>query len=127
MSEKYVWSGRTTSYSHKGDDWRDRKPDGAKGVRKEWFLDVQWSTCPVEVQDQVRDLWRLHELANDHYIIKASISDLEELADQGFEAERWNKETIKYDKIPLKTDAIIQYLKEQGVGEVETVIIHWWW
>ena len=119
------WCGRTTLHKHKFDDWKNHPvtEQDKKGLRKVSFLDVQWSTCPVEVQDQVRDLWVDYELGNDHSIIKASINDLKEMAGDFYE-----EEGIKEDYKTTKTDAIVQYLKEQGItNDEEEIIIHWWW
>lgn len=121
------WSGKTSSYHHK---WNDTpNPEGVKpALTKRWFLDAQWSDCPIEVEDCVKDLWRLHERGNDHYIIKADIEYLLELKEEGAEINVYEPEVCKerYDR-PVKVDALIQYLREQGIGEDEEVILHWWW
>ena len=96
-------------------------------LRKILFLDVKWTNCPIEVEDQVRDLWRLHELGNDNYILKESIESLIEYETNNVMVEQWDNKEIKYKEVPLKTDAIVQYLREQGVKDDEQVIIHWWW
>jgi hypothetical protein len=109
------YSGYTTLYEHL---WAKRKgepppliPDNAnQGVQKVWMLDAQWSTCPIEVEEQVKGLWRSYELGNDRYMLKMSINDLLE---------------IHSDEYP--TDRIVQYLKENGVSDEDRVIIHWWW
>lgn len=119
------WSGRTTAYAHKHNDWKDRSlEDVTPAFTKVRYLDVQWSTCPVEVEDQVRDLWRLFEYGNDHYICKTSINDLAEL--QGpvdkFVDGKWQQ-------VPMKTDAIIQYVREADpdIKDEDLFLIHWWW
>ncbi|AGR47882.1 hypothetical protein PHIM7_178 [Sinorhizobium phage phiM7] len=127
MNTPIKWSGRTTSYSHKFADWQNRAPDGEPGIRTVWFLDVQWSTCPVEVQEQVVDLWRLNGLGNDKYMIKTSIIELAEMQDDGYEVDRFDSDKVQWTKGPLKVDAIIQYLEEHGVPIKDQVIIHWWW
>ena len=110
MTEKIEWSGKTSSFHHKHNNTPN--PSGVPaGLRKVWFMDVQWSTCPIEVYDEVRDLWGLWGLGNDNYIIKTSLEDLEELGEEG----------------KLSTVAIRQYIIENGVSEDEAVIIHWWW
>lgn len=109
------WSGRTTLHQHKFNDWKNYtvSEQDKKALRKVNFLDVQWSTCPVEVEDQVKALWTLYELGNDHSIIKTSINELIDISE---------------DYEENKTDAIIQYLEEQGItNEDEEIIIHWWW
>lgn len=103
MTDKIEWSGKTSSYHHK---WNDTpNPEGEnEGLRKVWFLDAQWSTCPVEVEDEVKELWKDYELGNDHYMIKRSANDLVE-----------------------DYPAITQYIREHGIPDNEDVVIHWWW
>lgn len=127
------WSGRTSAHAHKFDGWEEKSIEGVKsGVRKITVLDAQWSACPVEVEYQVKLLWRYYELGNDHYVLKTSIDDLTELG-LGFDDElptvdMYNSETKVREEVPVKTDAIIQYLVEQGVlDDGEEIWIHWWW
>lgn len=130
------WSGRTSAYEHKRGDWEKKDISNVVGgLRKIWFLDAQWSTCPIEVESQVEDLWRLHELGNDQYILKTSVNDLLEYGDNTL-VERWiNPEPGRnfqagvngWVEQPLKVDAIIQYIREHNIPDDEAVIIHWWW
>lgn len=130
------WSGRTSAYAHKQDDWEEADISNVDGgLKKVWFLDVQWSTCPIEVEDQVRDLWRLNELGNDNYIFKTSVNDLLEYGDDTL-VERWVKPEPGQNfqigvngwvEQPLKVDAIIQYIRQYNIPDDEMVIIHWWW
>lgn len=124
LTDKIVWSGKTSSYHHK---WNDTpNPEGTQeGVRKVWLLDAQWSTCPIEVEDQVRQLWRYYENDNDRYIIKTTIETLEKMIAN--EAEVEDFVGGEQQKVPLKVNAIIQYLEEMGVGRSDQVLIHWWW
>lgn len=105
MIEKIQWSGKTSSYHHK---WNDtpNSPNEKLGFRKVWFLDAQWSTCPIEVEKEVRSLWQSYELGNDNFIVKTYLSDLDE-----------------------EYVAIRQYILEMqpDIGEEELIIIHWWW
>lgn len=94
-------SGKDCSYGNK---W-DKPSDGHDSLRKEWFFDVQWSDCPVEVETEVRQAWRDYELGNDRYIIKREMD--EEL----------------FEEYP----AIYFWLEHKGVQQGEMVIIHWWW
>ena len=50
------WSGRTTLHKHKFNDWENFPitEKDKKAFKKVNFLDVQWSTCPVEVEKQVK-------------------------------------------------------------------------
>lgn len=106
------WSGKTTSFHHK---WFDTpNPEGVdQAFRQVYLLDVQWSDCPIEVEREVRELWKDFSLGNDHSIVKWSKSDLLE----------WE------DSYPV----IIQYIREQiekrnlQIGDDELILIHWWW
>lgn len=120
------YSGETSSYHHKRND-TPNPPDTPAGLRKVWFLDAQWSTCPVEVEEQVKDLWRLHELGNDRYMLKISVETLQQYEQKGEEQtiERWNGSA--WTDVPLKVDYVIQYIREHGIPDNEEVIIHWWW
>lgn len=127
MSDKIVWSGKTSSYHHK---WNDTpNPEGEEaGLRKVWFLDAQWSTCPVEVENQVKDLWRLYECGNDKYIIKMDMKELINMAENPHDycaVER--RVDGKWVEGPIDVTAILQYARETGVQDDERIIIHWWW
>lgn len=99
------WSGKTSSYNHK---WNDtpNPPDTKKGFRKVWFLDAQWSTCPIEVERQVREMWSDYDCGNDRYVIKTDLATLR-------------------DSYPV----VAQYVAEQqpDIGEEELILVHWWW
>ena len=127
-TEKIIWSGITSSYHHK---WNTtpNPPDTEAGFRKVWYLDAQWSTCPIEVENQVKDLWRLHELGNDRYMIKSSIERLLEDGAGDVDVEQWDNENSKWSKGILKTDAIVQWIREQApeIKDDELILIHWWW
>lgn len=129
MTEKIIWSGVTSAYTHKHTPTAKLPPDTKLGVRKVWLLDAQWSTCPIEVENQVRVLWRFGELGNDKYIFKTTIEELLEFQDnpEDYTCEQWNDEKRKWEEKPITTDAIVQYLREMGVGDNEQVLIHWWW
>ncbi len=128
MSDKIVWSGITSSYHHK---WNKtpNPPDTEAGLRKVWFLDAQWSTCPIEVENQVKDLWRLLSLGNDHYMIKTSLEDLTEYEEDDVEVEAWDDAQSKWSTKRLRTNAILQWLREQApdIKDDEQIVIHWWW
>jgi hypothetical protein len=128
---KMEWSGRTTLHKHKFDNWKKFSvtEEDKKCLTKVNFLDVQWSTCPVEVENQVKELWTEYDLGNDHSFIKTSINELKEIAgDVEYEED---PEEVEVDFEPIKTietNAIIQYLIEQGITDHdEVIIIHWWW
>lgn len=116
MAKKIEWSGKTSSYHHK---WHNTPngPDVESGFRKVWFLDAQWSDCPVEVEEEVKAMWQNYELGNDHYIIKTTLEDL----GYGVEDEVEDGEPVY--------PATIQYIleKEPLIGHEDQILIHWWW
>lgn len=87
------------------EDLRDIDPSAKSTVRKVNFFDVQSSGCPIEVVNEVRQLWSAYELGNDHYIYKTEL-DLE-----------------LFDEYPR----IYYWLKMNGIKENEQVLIHYWW
>jgi hypothetical protein len=125
------YSGRTTAYEHKDDSanpdekpWSEIPHSGPMAVRRDWILDAQWSDCPIEVEDDIRRLWRFEELGNDNFILKRSISDFLKMLDQDF--EEWDEVQMKWIKQPFKLDYLIDYLR-QNLADDEKIFIHWWW
>lgn len=115
MPDKIQWSGKTTSYHHKWHDTPNPPGEAKSGFRKIWFLDAQWSDCPVEVEEEVRKIWQCLQLGNDHYIFKTCINDLSMPSAQEY----------THGECP----AIVQWVREK-VPEIkgdEIFIIHWWW
>lgn len=123
------YCGRTASYSHKFDDWKDKPADGHPALSKQWFLDVQWSDLPVEVEGVVKSLWRLHELGNDKYIIKTSLESLHEwyVLDGPVQVQVWKGMPDGWVKEDFDVSPLTKYLEDQGVKVGEQIIIHWWW
>ena len=81
MTEKLSYSGRTSAYEHKhGDTWKENKFTGAPAVTTVKLINAQWSNMPVEVEAEVKELWRYCELGNDHYYWEGSISDMDFLS-----------------------------------------------
>lgn len=105
-SNKITWSGKTSSYHHK---WNDTpNPDDVKeGFRQVFLLDAQWTTCPIEVENEVKKMWHEYECGNDNYYVRTRLNDIDK------------------DKYP----AIIQYITEQkpDIDPSEHILIHWWW
>ena len=126
------FSGRTTDYSHKhGEGWRDNKNAGDECLKTVKFLDVQWSNCPVEIEDFVRKEWRRRELGNDNYFFQAKPSDyLGENKEMEFEVWEWGdtrEEQKGWVWTEVNTQFFGEWLLSKGVEEDETVFIHWWW
>lgn len=94
-----VWSGKTTAYS---------KANTNVAFRKVWLLDAQWTDCPVEVEERIREMWEEQELRNDVSVIKTTLTELlEEPANH----------------------VIAQYILEKNpeIEDGEQILIHWWW
>ena len=97
------YSGRTTAYGHKFGDWeKNGKNIGDDCIKQITLFDVQWSNCPVEVEEEVMRLWRDHNFGNDHYFYK------------------WDGQHEDADRYPI----IAEYLESRGVTEC---LINWWW
>jgi hypothetical protein len=122
-----TWSGRTTAYEHKHKFPAKLSPSVPEGIRKIWVLDAQWSRCPVEVEAQVKDLWRYHERGNDHYIIKTTLDDLEHEYEDAV-VDQW-QEPKGWVEGPLKTDLIVKYIRETApeIKNNDAIWLHWWW
>tara|TARA_B100000614_G_scaffold262909_1_gene300550 strand:+ start:107507 stop:107800 length:294 start_codon:yes stop_codon:yes gene_type:complete len=95
------YSGRTSAYEHKRDDWADHKGPFTPAIQQQTVFNAQWTDCPVEVEDEVRRLWQDVEYGNDVYYFS------------------WSSEENGSD-YPI----IDEYLKSKGV---EKCLIHWWW
>lgn len=96
------YSGRTTSHSHKFDNWKETPTEIISDCIKNVILfDVQWSNCPIEVEAEVKRLWKNMEFGNDFYYYEwDSVEDEEQY--------------------PI----IYEYLTSRGVTKC---LIHWWW
>lgn len=114
------YSGRTSAYAHKHVKWQDKDysqmaeyqtdgeldwhkvPHQAKpALSQRVVFDAQWTDCPVEVEAEVKRLWRDRELGNDHYYVS------------------WDSNEMSAD-YPV----IDEYLKANNVTKC---LIHWWW
>lgn len=95
------YSGRTTAYSHKGNDWKSKPCDGNSSIQQQTVFEVQWSDCPIEVEDEVKKMWINYELGNDYYY-------------------------VAWDSIQMGEEypIIYEYLKSKNVTKC---LIHWWW
>lgn len=105
MEDKIQWSSKTSSYHRKWNNTPNPE-DTDKGFRKVWLLDAQWSDCPIEVENEVKKMWKSYDLGNDNYVIKTDIDTLQE-----------------------NNTLVAQYVKEQApeIAGEELILIHWWW
>jgi hypothetical protein len=98
-----TYSGETTDHAPMlKDAWKDTPNSGSDCIKAVNLFDVQWSNCPVEVEEEVKKLWRDNELGNDQYIYK------------------WDGGDSDPETYPIIGD----YLKSRGITEC---LIHWWW
>ena len=68
MTEKLPYSGRTSTYEHKhGNAWEKTPFAGNPAVTTMRVVNAQWSNMPVEVENDVKSLWRYCEFGNDNY------------------------------------------------------------
>jgi len=98
------YSGRTTVLEHKRDNWQDYKGPFPPAVSQMTVFNAQWTDCPVEVEKEVKKLWRDNELGNDTEYYHWDGSEDEE----------------DHENYPI----IHEYLKSKGVTKC---LIHWWW
>lgn len=109
------YSGRTTAFEHKRDDWAKYKGPFQPAVVTETVFNVQWSECPVEVEEEVKRLWQWdEELKNGSY---RHWDRDDEYWDERHEED--SNMTMK-DAFPL----IDEFLMSKGVSQCK---INWWW
>ena len=75
-------------------------------ITQRTVLELQWSDCPQEVIDEVREIWkdRARNLINDN-----SYMSIE---------EDWDEEFGEY------MPALRDYLRSNGITNC---LVHWWW
>ena len=96
------YSGRTTTLSHKlGDSWKENLNAGEDCIQQRVVFEVQWTNCPVEIEQEVKNLWIRADFGNDYYYYSWNGDD---------EAEEY--------------PAIHEYLSSRNINEC---LIHWWW
>ncbi len=106
-----TYSGETTNHatvSMVADKWKETPNSGADCIQAINFFDVQWSNCPVEVEEAVKKLWQDNELGNDNYFYSWDGDGIN--GDENDDAELY----------PI----INNYLKSRGITKCH---IHWWW
>jgi hypothetical protein len=119
------FSGKCTAHHPIGVKLPDELPPALSKVT---FFDVQWTDCPVEIEDMVRALWAFFELGNDNYMIDTTINHIREMADDhDWYIKKFNNETIEWEKNEFDLNVLADFLLERGVEKDERIIIHWWW
>lgn len=135
------YSGRTTAYEHKHEEgWQANTFAGPNALRDVAVIEAQWSNMPIEVEQDVKDIWRYLDFGNDNYYWKTSIYDiLEMLKDEGhgvgLDVERFITppagesygDNYGWQPYNTKLEYLLQWMEEQGLEETESVLIHWWW
>src|SRR5690606_15050579 len=96
-----------------------------KCLTKKWFVDAQWSDCPVEVREAVGFIWRYYELGNDRHIIKTSIRDLEEPFIED-DVDSFLEDDSK--ELEVQQKIVANYIRktQPSIGIDEEIILHWW-
>jgi hypothetical protein len=102
------YSGRTTAYAHKFDEWFADNPvlteeEAPPAISQVTVFNAQWTDCPVEVEYEVKRLWGEMDFGNDHFYYDWD-------SEQNEDAEDY----------PI----IHEYLMSKGVTKC---LIHWWW
>lgn len=88
------------------------KFDDKPALQKRWVLEAQWSDCPIEIEEIVGELWSVAGLRNDNNVYITTIEGLLE-------------EEYRIDESSRKM--LVDYLRETGVQDGETVYIYYWW
>ena len=104
------YSGRTTAPEHKRDDWKNNKGPFEKAIQQKTIFYVQWTDCPVEVENEVKKLWRDNELNNNDYFDWDATDDDDDN----------DEEKTLIERYPV----IHQYLIQHNI---QNCLINWWW
>ena len=109
-------SGRMTTHGHKFDDWRDADVSDVEDciVTNQTIFHVQWTNCPVEVEDEVRRLWQECYLNNDSYF------SWDRDDEHVIEREGKDHELVLAEHYPM----IDGFLQSRGISKC---LINWWW
>ena len=120
-------SGRTTCLEHKKADWEKEAPkySGEECIEKVTVLNVQWSNCPVEVQDEVRELWGNRGLSNNQYYRWHMDEEEPDWEDHGTSLEEMLEEEPDDVIDRLRYPLIEAFLHHKGCEGL--VLIYWWW
>jgi len=125
------WSGRTSAYPHKHGDWQNADLTGTpEALQTKKILYAQWTLCPVEVEDEIKNLWRMNEFGNDNFYYSTSINDLLEVVEGGAtvrEVYRDSKGNYQERQVPISLENLIYFARTNGLKEDEQFLIHWWW
>ena len=118
---KKEYSGRTSSHAHKFDDWKSKDCNGCQAIQKATIIEAQWSNMPIEVYEEVADLWRWMEFGNDYYYYHTSVEELKEMQE--------DSQTDFYEdrKEKLVLDYLFQWLDENGFKGNQRFLLHFWW
>lgn len=104
-----------TYWEHKFDDWETRSIESEHDcISTQIIFSVQWSNCPVEVEEEVVRLWQECELRNGSYF------DWDRSAEHHIERDDEDYEMSLAEHYPV----IDGYLQSRGVSKC---LIYWWW
>lgn len=126
------YSGRTSAHCHKFGDWESKDiSDVDPAITQTVLFNAQWTDCPVEVEAEVKVLWKWKEFGNDNFYFNWD-RDKEYWYSPSFEPFGEKRSYECEDDEDDAKDAplseifpiIDEYLMSKGV---EKCLIHWWW
>lgn len=110
------YSGRTSAFQHKRDDWKDQDITGvADAIQTEQIFYVQWTNCPIEVYNEVVELWKKDlDLRNGSFF------------SWDRDGEYWDENTEDESEKTLAQayPLIDEYLMGRGISKI---LINYWW
>ena len=85
-----------------------------EAIRTVTLIESTWSNMPLEVRDEVQELWIMLEYGNDVYYYSGSIQDLEEWAEGA-------------NNPNFKVDNLCKWLRMNGFKDEDRFLLHHWW
>jgi hypothetical protein len=85
-----------------------------------FIVEAQWSDIPEDVYEEIRDLWYANEYGNDHYYYSWISEDFATAEDDDWAEEVGIEDEYRYKKIA-------KYLRDNGLGPNDKILIHYWW
>lgn len=99
------FSGRTTCHNHKFDDWKSKACNGCEAISMQKVLHAQWSNMPIELLDEVQELWGEVQRAHHFHMVL-------------------NPDLLREDN---PNSLLADWLESKGVKKDEDIWMHYWW
>lgn len=132
-----TYSGRTSCYGHKHSDWEEKPMPTTteSAISSVTLIEAQWSSMPVEVEEEVRYLWNCYGLGNDSHYLSTTLEELRSDAEEGVQYKSFEKsgkfvgnyESSHYVTRTSNLPYLLDYLVKQNISEKQPLLIHWWW